>query len=129
MAIIKKSVTPWSISTRVKVDDSGSEESIIYLLPITANKAPTLSPNLESIPSECIKKQIKEIRNAIYIPRNIFQNKPPASRVIDKRTRNELYSDLSAVAVSSPNAVSYTFVPVLIIQLSILQPLSVNRES
>ena len=46
---MKSSVIPCSASTRVKEVDSGRDESIIYLLPITANKAPTLNPNLESI--------------------------------------------------------------------------------
>lgn len=48
---IKNNVTPCSVSTSVKEVDSGKEESIIYLLPITANNEPTLNPNLESMPS------------------------------------------------------------------------------
>ena len=46
---INSNVMPCNVSTSVNVVDSGSAESIIYLLPITANKAPTLRPNRESI--------------------------------------------------------------------------------
>ena len=46
---IKNSVIPCKVSTKVKEDDSGSDDSIIYLLPITANKAPTLNPKRESM--------------------------------------------------------------------------------
>ena len=48
---IKNKVIPWSRSTRVNELDSGKAESIIYLLPMTANKAPTVNPKRESIPS------------------------------------------------------------------------------
>lgn len=46
---MQNKVSPCSVSTNVKVVDSGRDESIIYLLPTTANKAPTLNPKRESI--------------------------------------------------------------------------------
>ena len=49
---IKNNVSPCNVSTSVKEVDSGNDESIMYLLPTTANKDPTLKPKRESIPSE-----------------------------------------------------------------------------
>ena len=49
IAIIKNNVMPCNVSTRVKEEDSGNDESMIYLFPITANNEPTLNPKRESI--------------------------------------------------------------------------------
>ena len=51
---IRNKVRPCNVSTSEKEVVSVKDESIIYLLPITANKEPTLKLKQESIPSVCI---------------------------------------------------------------------------
>src|SRR5436190_9590686 len=128
-ATIKNRVIPCNISTKVKEEDSGKAESIIYLLPMTANKDPTLRPKRESILSAWMKKQIKEIKKARYMPRNIFQNKPVALLAMERRTLNVLYCDSCFSAPRTPNAVSYKCRPEPITQLSIVHPRRVKRLS
>src|ERR1051326_2231911 len=65
----------------------------------------------------------------MYIPKNIFQKSPPASRLMLSLTLNELYSVCGFARLSSPKPVSYCLIPVEIIQLSILHPRNVKRGS
>ena len=69
-----------NVSTSVKADVSGKTESIIYLLPTAANKPPTGKPKRGSSSHGLGIKLKAAIRNAMYIPRNIFMKSPRASR-------------------------------------------------
>src|SRR5688572_22060395 len=69
------------------------------------------------------------IKNDTYMPRNIFQNNSPASRLIPILTLKALYSTCCRPALSSPKVVSYALIPVTISKLSIFQPLRVNLGS
>jgi hypothetical protein len=52
------------------------------------------------------KKTDIRYQEARYIPRNIFQNNPAASRLMPSLTLNELYSVCGFTKSSSPKAVS-----------------------
>src|SRR4051812_29257593 len=95
-----------SVSTNVNDEDSGSKESIIYLLPTAANKPPTGNPNRGSSSEGLGVKLIAEIKNAMYIPMNIFMNKPHALRCMFISILNCENNDDSFPSRASPNPVS-----------------------
>src|SRR5688572_18216387 len=97
-------VSECNVSTNVKSDDSGNNESMMYLLPTAANKPPTGSPNRGSNSEGCGVKLMIDIRKAMYIPMKIFMNNPQASRSMSISILNAENTWLSVD--SSPKPVS-----------------------